>query len=414
MTIYEHFSNTYTEARTKFLSAAEAAGAKLAHHVLPPTCRGSKNEELGCDVASLGASNAKSLLVLISGTHGVEGFCGSGCQVGYLADRLDQALSPESAVVLIHAINPFGFSWLRRVNEDSVDLNRNFHKFSDPLPSSQSYEALHDWLMPSDWEGEPRARADAALQGYIAKKGLMALQAEIAGGQYTPELRYVAKKGLRAVQAEITEGQSNTELREYIAKRGFRVVQAEITGGQYTRPNGLFYGGSKATWSNQILRQILSSHVTPTIKRLAVIDFHTGLGEPGFGEPIYVGRTTEEYELAKTWYGQEVKNLSEGEAVATALSGSVANALPSATSDRQSIYLALEFGTAPPSVVLDALRADHWLHVIPERVTHLRNQIKRQIRDAFYLDAPWWKVAVYGRAIDFIMRGTRALQNSAS
>ena len=413
MAIYEYFSTTYTEARTKFLSAAEAAGAELAHHVLP-TCRGPGNGELACDVASLGASNAESLLVLISGTHGVEGFCGSGCQVGYLADRLDQALSPKSAVVLIHAINPFGFAWLRRVNEDGVDLNRNFHEFSGPLPSSESYEALHDWLIPSQWEGEERAKADAELQRYIAKKGLMALEAEIAGGQYTPELRYIAKKGLGVIQAEFTEGRSTPELREYIAKRGLRAVQAEITGGQYTRPSGLFYGGTKETWSNQILRRILRSYVTAKIKRLAVIDFHTGLGEPGFGEPIYVGQTKEEFELAKTWYGPEVKNLSEGEAVATALSGSVANALLSATSERQSIYLALEFGTAPPRKVLDALRADHWLHVIPDRVTRFRDQIKRQIRDAFYLDDPWWKVAVYGRAIDFMMRATRALQNSAS
>jgi hypothetical protein len=361
-------------------------------------------------VASLGANNAESLLVLISGIHGVEGFCGSGCQVGYLADRLDQALSPESAVVLIHAINPFGFAWLRRVNEDGVDLNRNFHEFSDPLPPSGSYEALHDWLVPPEWEGEWREKADAELQGYIARKGFIAFQAEITGGQYTPELRYVAKEGLRAVQAEITEGQSTPELREYIAKRGFRVVQTEITGGQYTRPNGLFYGGTKATWSNQILRQILSSHVTPAIKKLAVIDFHTGLGKPGFGEPIYVGRTKEEFELAKTWYGQEVKNLDEGEAAATVLSGSVANALPS-TSDRQAIYLALEFGTLPPPLVLNALRADHWLHANPDRETHLRDLIKRQIRDAFYVDVPWWKAGVYGRATDFIIRAARALQN---
>jgi hypothetical protein len=60
---------------------------------------------------------------------------------------------------------------LRRVNEDNIDLNRNFHDFSKPLPLSESYEALHDLLIVEQWEGAQRYKADAALQEYIAKKG---------------------------------------------------------------------------------------------------------------------------------------------------------------------------------------------------------------------------------------------------
>jgi Protein of unknown function (DUF2817) len=61
--------------------------------------------------------------------------------------------------------------------------------------------------------------------------------------------------------------------------------------------------------------------------------------------------------------------------------------------------------------VLDALRADHWLHAVPARATHLRPEIERQMRQAFNLDVPWWRAAVYARAMDFAMRATRALQN---
>jgi Protein of unknown function (DUF2817) len=361
MAVSEYFAETYAEARTKFLAAARTEGANLTQYVLPDF-HGPKNEDLIVDVAQLGAQNPESLLVLISGTHGVEGFCGSGCQIGYLTDQLYGALPTTSGMVLIHALNPFGFAWLRRVNEDDVDLNRNFHDFSKPLPSSESYEALHDWLIPQKWEGDQRDKADAAI-------------------------------------------------REYIAKKDFRTFQAEITGGQYTRPNGLFYGGNKATWSNKILRQILADHIRPTVKRVAVIDFHTGLGKVGFGEPIHVGSTSDSFELAKKWYGEEVKSLSQGTAVATGLTGSVADALPHSTSNLQVIYLGLEFGTLPALEVLNALRADHWLHAVRGRITHLRDGIKRQIRDAFYFDVLWWKAAVYARAVDFAMRATRALND---
>ena len=162
MAVSKYFANTYSEARTKFLAAARTSGANLAHHRLPKYL-GPENKELFVDVAVLGPQDPENLLVLISGTHGVEGFCGSGCQVGYLTDQLYEALSPTSGAMLIHALNPFGFAWRRRVNEGNVDLNRNFHDFAAPLPSSERYEALHDWLIPTEWEGEQREQADAVL-----------------------------------------------------------------------------------------------------------------------------------------------------------------------------------------------------------------------------------------------------------
>jgi predicted deacylase len=80
-------------------------------------------------------------------------------------------------MILIHALNPYGFAWLRRVNEDNVDLNRNFRNFSEPLASSAAYEAIHDALVPLDWEGPARLEADAAIQEHIQTRGLAAFQA---------------------------------------------------------------------------------------------------------------------------------------------------------------------------------------------------------------------------------------------
>ena len=72
-------------------------------------------------------------------------------------------------------------------------------------------------------------------------------------------------------------------------------------------------------------------------------------------------------------------------------------------------YLALEFGTRPILEVLGALRADSWLHAVPGRDTAHRAPIQAQMQQAFYVDTPAWKAAVYGRAADFVLRAGRGL-----
>jgi hypothetical protein len=133
-----------------------------------------------------------------------------------------------------------------------------------------------------------------------------------------------------------------------------------------------------------------------TAARLAV-HFHTGLGKPGFGEPIYLGHTPEGFKLTKKWYGEEVRSTLHGSSVSAALAGSIADALPQLSPGFAVTYWGLEFGTLSEWDVLTALRADAWLHAVPNRVTQMRAAIKRLIRGAFYIDTPWWKAAVYGK-----------------
>jgi len=354
----DFFASSYAEARSKFRAAAHAASARLTAHTLPDI-RGPDNEALTVDVAALLPDKPKAVLLLISGTHGVEGFCGSGCQIGYLVDRLFDALPPGTGSLLVHALNPYGFAWLRRVNEENIDVNRNFHDFSKPLPASAAYEELHDALIPNDWDGSARQAADGALQRYVASRGAAAFQAAVSGGQYT-------------------------------------------------RPTGLFYGGTQASWSNATLRRILESEVPDTVKQVISLDIHAGLGPRGYGEPIYVGGA-DGFERAKQWYGPEVTNIAEGTSTSARVAGSIADAMQGLVPTAEAMHLTLEYGTRPIWDIFTALRADHWLHAIGDRQTPRREEIKRQIRDAFYLDEPAWKAAVYGRTADFIWRASRGL-----
>ena len=82
MTVATPFSGTYAEARDKFLGAATAAGAHLSSYAHPE--RGPDGGGLTTDCAWIGPADARAVVVLVSGTHGVEGHCGSGAQVDWL------------------------------------------------------------------------------------------------------------------------------------------------------------------------------------------------------------------------------------------------------------------------------------------------------------------------------------------
>ena len=364
MPIKEYFAESYSEARTKFVDAACRAKADWAPYVLPDT-KGPNNEELVIDVARIGSEHPRSLLLIISGTHDIEGFCGSGCQVGYFTDQLSEALPANTGAILIHALNPYGFAWLRRVDQCNVDLNRNFRNFSSELPTSPGYDAIHNILVPADWEGPKREEAESALAKYIADNGLKA-------------------------------------------------VQAAVQGGQYSHPDGLFYGGNKESWSNLAFHKILRDHVSEQVQNVAVLDLHTGLGPAGYGEPIYLGPAdNENFARAKQWYGPCVKNPAQGDSVSAIVTGSIADALTNALPRSQVIYLALEYGTLSVDKVLTALRADNWLHAVANGQSDLASSIKRQIRAAFYVDTSYWKAAVYGRFADFALRASRGLATTA-
>src|ERR1700749_2398277 len=109
------FSESYAEARAKFCRAAAEAGGAIRSW-LNPNARGPDGERLYLDTARFGPADATNMLVLISSTHGVEGHCGSGAQIAWLATGGADRLPKDTGALIVHAINPYGFAWTRRVN----------------------------------------------------------------------------------------------------------------------------------------------------------------------------------------------------------------------------------------------------------------------------------------------------------
>ena len=130
------------------------------------------------DVARIGADDADALLIVSSGCHGVEGYCGSGAQVALLHDDAFRAKARHAGVALlfIHALNPWGFSFGRRVTHEGVDLNRNFIDFRRPPPGNPGYDQLAAFLLPDQWP--PHAGNERQLMAY----GGVARHGRAAGG----------------------------------------------------------------------------------------------------------------------------------------------------------------------------------------------------------------------------------------
>ena len=76
MSVAEYFSADYASARERFRAAAARAAAGLTSYLLPEH-HGPDGETLTLDVAYLGGADAQSALLVIAGTHGVEGLAGS-------------------------------------------------------------------------------------------------------------------------------------------------------------------------------------------------------------------------------------------------------------------------------------------------------------------------------------------------
>jgi hypothetical protein len=186
------FPLTYDECRARFRRAGRSAAARLETH--PVEARGPEGQALSVDVARLGEEEAERVIVILSGTHSVEGFAGSVIQTELLVDAAEEPTLPEgAAVVLVHAVNPYGMAWWRRQNESNVDLNRNWVDFDGSLPTNAGYPELHPWLCPDVLDEASEEDFRKASQRFIEERGYAWVKEAVTIGQYAlpgrPETR---------------------------------------------------------------------------------------------------------------------------------------------------------------------------------------------------------------------------------
>lgn len=347
---------TYADARRRLLASIEDLGAPVSSAVHPQ--RGPEGEDLATDVIRFGApiGEADHVVFVQSGTHGVEGFAGNALQLNLVASGRLTKLPDRTAVVIVHAVNPWGMAYTRRVDADNIDVNRNF---VDPqhLPANDLYAQIDPLLNPTD----------EVL--------------DLADGSYV------------------------NDLLTFWASVGDHQAMKAISGGQYSHPRGVQFGGQNLSWSRRALEGIWAEHLDGSVQSALILDVHTGLGPEG---RLTVFQTADANEPAAEagarWYPEYLyrSDRSEHDPIDHGLLGPGFDAWAAARGDAasgikgpaQTGTFVIEFGTRDPISAVGAFRADNWLHHYGDRTSELGQTIVASMRDVFWIDDESWTSAV--------------------
>lgn len=300
--------------------------------------------ELGTDIVYLGEETADTVFVLISGTHGVEGYCGSAIQRFLLAQLAALQLPADVAILMVHSLNPWGMHWARRCDEAGIDLNRNFIDFTQPDPLPPEYDqVLHALLQSSDRYQE------------------MLVQSEKWG------------------QAEFD-----------------RI----FSGGQYAYAWAPFYGGKAPAHGRRVIEQVIADYHLAERQTL-VIDLHTGLGPWSFGElisdhPVDSAGNRQ----ARAFFGAAIANAHEGASFSVPKAGLMDYCFHQMMHEK-GFFLTLEFGSYGTADLFEVLLSEHefWKAVRPESMEDADYQFHRQrMIEHFCPDDLIWQQAVLFKA----------------
>ncbi len=351
------YSEDYRAARTRLLAAAQAAGG-WTHEAIAHPLPGADGEPIHMDVLWRGPEAASRVLTISSGTHGVEGFCGSALQLQLVEDA--PALPPDTALMLVHAVNPYGFSHLRRVNEDNVDLNRNFVDFSGGAPENDAYAAIDALLNP----------------------------AELPDG------------AMAAIAAELERLRAETDYLSFLKA---------VSGGQYAFPRGIQYGGVGPVWSRRTVEALWSRRLAD--RRVVIqIDLHSGLGASGVGMLMMAANEDEPHKaLTAEWFGPMFVTPRPQSRADTILGGYMNEAMETRLPGVRVVPMTLEYGTEAGDVVLGAMIEDNWLVHHGDLAGERGRDIKARLLRAFYPTDPTWRAAVLERGREVFAQALEGL-----
>ncbi len=327
------FSATWADARDRF----RAATAAHRHGSLDVV------DGHSIDWALTGDPDAKDLLVYSSGLHGVEGFPGSAAQLQLLAHL------PETAVLFLHVLNPWGMANLRRVNESNVDLNRNFLGPGQPYASSDpTYTAVDPLLNPT-----------SPPPGFEL---------------FWPNVGWV------------------------VLRHGYQALKNAVVGGQHQNPKGLFYAGAGLEAGPTALLA-LTDTLFAGRERIVHVDWHSGLGAYAGRTLLLEGKNSDE-KLARVRavMGPDVKGWDASNTDAYEIRGGMLMELGRRHPTVRYDGITCEFGTYPNLKVLAALRAEnrahHW------GAATVEHPAKKALRETFAPTDPAWEAAVLRHAAE--------------
>ena len=175
-----------------------------------------------------------NLIVLTTGVHGMEGYIGS-VMLDVFFDEVYPTLDTDNTGILVVAnVNPYGMKYMRRYNENNVDLNRNFIEDWDSfdLSSNKEYPKVDKFLQP---EGK-------------------------MGNAFWHEVSFYLSLAKEAIFT------------------GADTISDALLTGQYEYAEGVYYGGNGDEKSTTYLKGVFADCLEGEYENIVHIDIHSGYG----------------------------------------------------------------------------------------------------------------------------------------
>jgi hypothetical protein len=257
-------------------------------------------------------------------------------------------------------LNPFGFAWLRRFDENNVDLNRNF------LPASERYQGSPTGYRRLDAFLNPR-RTPSRWEPFTFKALVK------------------------------------------IAQSGMPALRQAVAGGQYEFPHGLFFGGAGPSRAHQLLSENLEGWLQGATY-VVHLDFHTGLGSKGSCKLLidYPLNEPQRSRLAD-WFGAAAFEENASSSIAYNTRGSFGQWCVSRNPTRDYLFACAEFGTYGPIQVLAGLRAENQEHHWATPSAAPNAWAKQRLKELFCPSAESWRTQVLEKSMDLVARALRGL-----
>lgn len=199
-------------------------------------------------------SSPQNLVILSSGTHGIEGYAGSAFQRMFMTEILKEVDHKSTGYLIIHGINPWGMKNRRRVTESNVDLNRNYDTSSTLFYNeNKGYSKLNTFLNPS--------------------------------GKVSIDL--------------FTNVSFTIQAGWIILRNSIKTARQAVLIGQYEFSDGIYFGGNKFEPQKSVIQDLITTTAND-YNKILLIDLHTGYGIRGklhiFGSPLKDSGTINETE----------------------------------------------------------------------------------------------------------------------
>ena len=230
----DSFATSYEETRENIrarVAKLTAAGITVEHTPYAID----ENDGLYIDTIYLPAATTHTnLIVITTAVHGMEGYIGA-VMLDVFFEEIYPTLDHENTGILVVAnVNPYGMKYLRRYNENNVDLNRNFILDWDSfdLAVNDKYPIVESFLGPTGEIGNALWH-EAGFYLSLAKEALTV---------------------------------------------GADTVSDALLNGQYEYPQGVYYGGNGDEASTAYLKQVFAQCLEGTYENIVHLDIHSGYG----------------------------------------------------------------------------------------------------------------------------------------